>query len=151
MLRQPFLQKNHPRRPPFLESPHNTGHPINTTPLSHIGSRTPLHIYWRPQSPCDCSTDVFAPVLSLAHRWVSLFIDSRHYSGTFGPADLYTVAPSLKRLHVRTHFSNALLLSEYPLSSNNLEYLELEGPKLIYWSSTSFLHLKTLVLSTNST
>ena len=118
---------------------------------SHLGSCTPLYIYWRqPVFRKECQ-DWFALVISLAHRWISLIIDGSSYAGTFGATELYAVAPSLKYVHIVTIPARAPPPPDYPLSSQNLESLELRGPNLTYWSPISFLHLKDLILSINRT
>jgi hypothetical protein len=128
---------------------HLTTRDIDSIPLqlSHIGPRTPFYVYWRPQISYNSHPDSLALVLSVAHRWMSLVTDSRSYTGTVESTGLYAVARGLKCLCITTSSSYAGPGPEYPLSSDNLEYLELHGGKLASWSPNSFLHLKEIIIS----
>lgn len=115
--------------------------------ISHLGPQTPLFIYWSSNLLPARWSDFFPPVLALAHRWVSLIIDSGNYSGTFSGTELYAIAPALKHVYICRAPTNDPLRIDYPLSSDNLESLGLRHVNLFNWSPISFLLLKNLALT----
>jgi hypothetical protein len=132
---------------------HLTTRDVYSIPLQimHIGPQTPLFIYWLSDFVRDTLPGFFPPVLSLAHRWVSLIIESSNYSAKFYALDLYAIAPALKYIRICKKPVASPSLPNYSLSSDNLESLELRGSNILNWSPTSFFHLKNLILSIDRT